>query len=98
MHRFLINWRSTPWDYVRGVCRNFLGNTAVLEYIRSQHYDVAIVDLIQNECMLALPVSMGVPVVDLPGAEDLPKEIPEEESKLVGLPEWLKEAYMVRKK
>ena len=41
---------------------------------------------------------MGVPVVDLPRAEDLPKEISEEESKLAGLPEWLKEAYMVRKK
>ena len=40
-----------------------LSNTAVIDYIRSQHYDVAIVDLIQNECMHALPVSMGVPVV-----------------------------------
>ena len=40
-----------------------LSNTAVIDYIRSQHYDVAIVDLIQNECMHALPVSMGVPVI-----------------------------------
>ena len=35
----------------------------MIDYIRSQHYDVAIVDLIQNECMHALPVSMGVPVI-----------------------------------
>ena len=38
-------------------------DTAVLDYIRSNHYDVAIVDLIQNECMMSIPVSMGVPVV-----------------------------------
>ena len=54
---------ASSWDYVRGVCRDFFSNTAVLDYLRSSHYDVAIVDLIQNECMLALPVSMGVPVV-----------------------------------
>ena len=54
---------ASSWDYVRGVCRDFFSNTAVLDYIRSSHYDVAIVDLIQNECMLSIPVSMGVPVV-----------------------------------
>ena len=42
---------------------HLLSDDALLDYIRASHYDVAIVDLIQNECMLALPVSMGVPVV-----------------------------------
>ena len=41
---------------------------------------------------------MGVPVVDLPDAEALPDEVPEEPSKLAGLPEWLRKAYMMRKK
>ena len=57
-------WRSVVSDLMGlEVFVSSPSNTAVIDYIRSQHYDVAIVDLIQNECMHALPVSMGVPVV-----------------------------------
>ena len=57
-NKLLYLWKSYNERFVSPP-----SNTAVIDYIRSQHYDVAIVDLIQNECMHALPVSMGVPVV-----------------------------------
>ncbi len=54
---------DNPWTYQVVYCRSFLGNTALMARLRAEHFDVAIVDMLQNECMQALAVDLGLPVV-----------------------------------
>lgn len=54
---------SNPWNFYTAVCRIFYNDHRLMEYVRANHFDVAIVDLITNECMLALPASLDIPVV-----------------------------------
>lgn len=66
LNMFENSWRgmhTNPFTYVMAACENFLGNRQLVNLLRSTHFDVAVVDLIQNECQLALVVDMGLPVV-----------------------------------
>jgi glucuronosyltransferase len=58
-----VRMPSNPWAYYSAYCDSFLGNHDLVSHLRSMHFDVAIVDLVQHECALALVVDMGVPVV-----------------------------------
>lgn len=58
-----MNLESNPWHFYSAFCRIIYSNQALMEHLRGSHFDVAVVDLITNECMLALPASMGIPVV-----------------------------------
>ena len=42
------HWHANPWSYWIGVCEHFYANKSVIDWIRSQHFDVAVVDLIQG--------------------------------------------------
>jgi hypothetical protein len=48
--------RLFPWTKLRkysaDTCEVFLGDKALMSQLRSTHFDVAIVDLIQNECQV----------------------------------------------
>lgn len=48
--------RLFPWTKLRKYsadkCEVFLGDKALMSQLRSTHFDVAIVDLIQNECQV----------------------------------------------
>ncbi len=55
--------RGNPWRYQDVYCRSFLGHEALMRELRADHFDVAVVDLLQNECMHAFAVDLGLPVV-----------------------------------
>ena len=44
----LLHWHSNPYIYWIDQCEQFYANKTVIDWIRSQHYDVAVVDLIQE--------------------------------------------------
>jgi hypothetical protein len=41
---------SNHFKYQEASCDSFLGNQGLVDRLRSTHFDLAIVDLIQNEC------------------------------------------------
>jgi hypothetical protein len=48
--------RLFPWTnmhkYSANTCEVFFGNKALMSELKSTHFDVAIVDLVQNECQV----------------------------------------------
>nr|XP_053635148.1 UDP-glucuronosyltransferase 2B19-like [Cherax quadricarinatus] len=60
------SWTALPVDAfitVSAFCRTLLGDLPLRRHLRLQHFHVAIVDLIYNECSLALAHDLGVPSV-----------------------------------
>jgi hypothetical protein len=60
-----IFWRLglKPWTLVDTFCDTILGNKNLIELLNRDHFNVAVVDLIYNECGLALAGHLGVPSV-----------------------------------
>ena len=54
---------GSPWTTVTAYCHALLSNSALRSYLSSHPVDVAIVDLVYNECGLALAHSLNVPSV-----------------------------------
>ncbi|KAK3866765.1 hypothetical protein Pcinc_027723 [Petrolisthes cinctipes] len=51
------------WERPRRTWQKLLGDTALLKELKEGRYSVAVVDLIANECSLALAYRLGLPVV-----------------------------------
>ena len=50
-HKLFSNmfaWHSNPYTYFIEQCEQFYANQSVIDWIRAQHYDIAVVDLIQG--------------------------------------------------
>jgi len=45
---------NNPWSVVQAYCHQILSNKTLHDELKSEHFDVTIVDLIYNECGLAL--------------------------------------------
>ncbi len=65
LSQFRIFWDIglKPWQIVDAYCDQLLANPTIWELFREGHYDVAIVDLVYNECGLALTHHFKVPSV-----------------------------------
>ena len=61
LYENFMHLESNPWNFYSAFCRIIYKDRALMDYLRANHFDVAIVDLITNECMLALPASMDIP-------------------------------------
>ena len=59
----LLSVGTKPWQVMAGFCNNLLGNRALFSRLKAEQFDVALVDLIYNECGLALVGQLGVPSV-----------------------------------
>ncbi|KAK4313431.1 hypothetical protein Pmani_015225 [Petrolisthes manimaculis] len=60
------DWKALPVDAfwtVSAVCDSLLGDRYLRQRLRHQRYRVAVVDLIYNECSLALTHHLGIPSV-----------------------------------
>lgn len=60
------SWKAIPLDAfytVSAFCRSLLGRESLREDLRGQKFDIAIVDLIYNECSLAVAHDLGVPII-----------------------------------
>ena len=44
----VLAWHSNPYTYYVEQCERFYANQSVIDWIRAQHYDLAVVDLIQG--------------------------------------------------
>ncbi|KAK4317929.1 hypothetical protein Pmani_011037 [Petrolisthes manimaculis] len=51
------------FNIIHAHCQKLLGDTTLLKELEEGHYSVAVVDLIANECSLALAYRLGLPVV-----------------------------------
>ena len=54
---------GNPWDVCKAYCEQLLGNNALRETLSDSNFDLAIVDLIYNECGLALAWDLRLPVI-----------------------------------
>ena len=54
---------SDPWIVVRSYCNTLLGNKELVSRLSKEKFDVAIVDLITNECGLALAHHLKLPTI-----------------------------------
>ncbi|XP_076042323.1 UDP-glucuronosyltransferase 2B15-like [Oratosquilla oratoria] len=57
---------AVPWDGLatgKAVCAALLSHEPLKEDLRQHHFDVAVVELMYNECGLALAQAHGIPVV-----------------------------------
>jgi hypothetical protein len=54
---------GNPWTVVKSYCEQFITNDQLVRRLREERFDVALVDLIYNECGLAMAHKLGVPSV-----------------------------------
>ena len=59
----LFNMGANPYAVATAYCEQLLSNEALKDRLRREKFDVAIVDLIYNECGLALANHLGLPSV-----------------------------------
>ena len=59
----LFNVGANPWTVVTAYCEVLLSNEALIGKLRNEKFDVALVDLIYNECGLALANHLDLPAV-----------------------------------
>ena len=59
----LFRLPSNPWALVDDYCKIILGNKEFIERLRDQNFNLAIVDLVYNECGLALAHHLNLPTV-----------------------------------
>ena len=54
---------ANPWSIIDAYCEQLFGNEKLMAQLRGTKFDVAIVDIVYNECGLALARDLGLPVV-----------------------------------
>ena len=52
-----------PWQLIAGYCHSLLGDMSLRHKLKLEQFDVALVDLVYNECGMALVESLSVPSV-----------------------------------
>ncbi|XP_068232745.1 UDP-glucuronosyltransferase 1A10-like isoform X2 [Palaemon carinicauda] len=60
------SWTALPWNafFTVGVfCSTLFGQEQLIDHLRRRDFDIAIVDLLYNECSLALAHHLGLPAI-----------------------------------
>ena len=63
LNMFVILKAMDAWKVMDGFCEDILGDKTLYENLQEEQFDVVVVDLIYNECSLALARKLSVPVV-----------------------------------